>query len=60
MDNIHLLSEIKSKTDVNAKLLQERYKYAFVLFGLALLKDYSNGGKQGSDDRYPQRSCRYH
>jgi hypothetical protein len=51
MDNIHLLSEIKSKTDVNAKLLQERYKYAFVLIGLALLKDYSNGRKQGNDDR---------
>jgi hypothetical protein len=50
MDNIFLLSEIKAKTDVDAKLLQERYKYALVLIGLALLKEESNGKEQSKND----------
>lgn len=50
MDNIFLLSEIKAKTDVDAKLLQERYKYALVLIGLALLKEESNGKEQQKSD----------
>jgi hypothetical protein len=50
MDNIFLLSEIKVKSDVDAKLLQERYKYALVLIGLALLKEESNGKEQQEND----------
>jgi hypothetical protein len=41
MDNTYLLTEIKARNDINAKLLQERYKYALVLIGMALLKDAS-------------------
>jgi len=50
MDNIFLLSEIKAKTDIDAKLLQERYKYALVLIGLALLKEESDGKEQQKND----------
>jgi hypothetical protein len=50
MDNVFLLSEIKAKDDVNAKLFQERYKYAMVLIGLALLKEDSNEQKQEDVD----------
>jgi hypothetical protein len=49
MDNIYLLSEIKAKSDVNAKLLQERYKYALILIGLALMKDYASNKEQEAD-----------
>ncbi|MCW3999907.1 MAG: hypothetical protein NWE93_06685 [Candidatus Bathyarchaeota archaeon] len=41
LDNIHLLSEIKSKSNVTAKLLEDKYKYALVLIGLALLQNNS-------------------
>jgi len=51
MDNIYALSEIKAKSDVDAKLLQERYKYALVLIGLALLKENSDSEEQENDDR---------
>ena len=47
MDNVCLLSEAKAKTDVDAKLLSERYKYALVLIGLALLK----GGSEDSEQK---------
>jgi len=40
MDNIYLLSEIKINSNVDAILLKERYKYALVLIGLALLKEF--------------------
>jgi hypothetical protein len=46
MDNICLLSEIKAKNETDAKLLKERYKYALVLIGLALLNERSNGTEQ--------------
>jgi hypothetical protein len=39
MDNIYLLSEIKSNSSIDPKLIQARYKYALVLIGLALLKE---------------------
>lgn len=48
MDNIHLLTEAKIKSDIDAKLLQGRFKYALVLIGLALLKS-----KNASDDDSP-------
>lgn len=41
LDNIHLLSEIKTKSNVAAKLLEDKYKYALVLIGLALLQNNS-------------------
>lgn len=44
MDNIYLLSEIKSKDSIDVKLFQERYKYALVLIGLALLNNESDSG----------------
>lgn len=39
MDNIYLLSEIKSNSSIEPKLMQAKYKYALVLIGLALLKE---------------------
>jgi hypothetical protein len=51
MDNVYLLSEIKTKSDVNAKLLQERYKYALVLIGLALLKEETNKSEHKEDEK---------
>jgi hypothetical protein len=51
IDNIYLLSEIKAKTSVNAKLLQEQYKYAFVLIGLALLKNDSDDKESENGER---------
>ncbi len=51
MDNIYALSEIKAKSDVDAKLLQERYKYALVLIGLALLKENSDSEEHENEDR---------
>jgi hypothetical protein len=50
MDNICLLSEIKAKCEIDAKLLKERYKYALVLIGLALLKEQPNGKEQKEQD----------
>jgi hypothetical protein len=38
MDNVYLLTEKKSNTKVNPKLLDARYKYGMVLLGIALLK----------------------
>ncbi len=51
MDNICLLSEIKAKSEIDAKLLLERYKYAMVLIGLALLKEYPKDAEQKKDDK---------
>jgi hypothetical protein len=50
MDNICLLSEVKAKSEIDAKLLKERYKYALVLIGLALLKEHPNGKEQEEQD----------
>lgn len=38
VDNIHLLSEIKSNAKLEPKLLIAKYRYALVLIGLSLLK----------------------
>lgn len=51
MDNIYLLSEIKVKSDVDAKLLNETYKSALVLIGLALLKENSENEEQKDEDK---------
>jgi len=48
MDNIYLLSELKANHDVEAKLLQDRYKYALVLIGMAMLREQAKNGKQGN------------
>ena len=42
MDNIHLLTEQKSNSSIDYKLLNARYKYGMVLIGLALLKTSDN------------------
>ena len=39
MDNVYLLSEQKSNSKINPKLLDARYKYSMVLLGIALIKD---------------------
>jgi hypothetical protein len=46
MDNTNLLTEIKARKDVEIKLLQDRYKYAMVLIGMALLKENSQKDSQ--------------
>ena len=47
MDNIYLLSEIKSSRE-NVKILESRYKYGLVLIGMAILHD-KNKLLQGSN-----------
>jgi len=49
MDNIYLHSEIKAQSDIEAKLLQERYKYALVLIGMALLKENTETNNSEKD-----------
>jgi len=39
MDNIHLKTEQKINTDIDAKLLDARYKYGMALIGIALLQN---------------------
>lgn len=52
MDNICLLSEVKARSDIEAKLLSGRYKYALVLIGLALLREHveSEEEKKNGED----------
>jgi len=47
MDNIHLLTEKKSNTKLDSKLLDARYKYGMVLLGIALLKDEEESNNKG-------------
>jgi len=42
IDNIHLLSDLKSAKGVEIKAIQAKYKFGLVLIGLALLNDKSN------------------
>lgn len=48
IDNIHLLSELKSVKASDIKTIQAKYKFGLVLIGLALLND--NSKEQKSDD----------
>jgi hypothetical protein len=50
LDNIHLLSEIKYRSNINAKLLEDKYKYALVLIGLALLQNNSKKKQEDNGD----------
>jgi hypothetical protein len=50
MDNICLLSEVKARSDIDAKLLSGRYKYALVLVGLALLKEHVDSKEEKKND----------
>jgi hypothetical protein len=50
MDNIHLLSEVKARSDIDGKLLSGRYKYALVLIGLALLKEHADSKEEKKND----------
>jgi len=40
MENIHLLTEIKGRSDTDPKFLELQYKYGMVLIGLALLNEF--------------------
>lgn len=59
MDNISLLTEMKSNYLINEKLLNARYKYGMVLIGIALLNDsefkkeddLENNGKESVFDK---------
>lgn len=59
MDNISLLTEMKSNYLINEKLLNARYKYGMVLIGIALLNDseskkendLENNGKESIFDK---------
>ena len=42
LDNIYLLNEIKSQSTFEPKLFEARYKYALVLIGLSILKEYND------------------
>ena len=49
IDNIHLLTELKSNTDLDSKLLEARYKYGMALIGLALLHEGAAAEKANED-----------
>jgi hypothetical protein len=46
IDNIYLLSELKSAKNTEIKAIQAKYKFGLVLIGLALLNDFSKEQKQ--------------
>jgi len=50
IDNIHLLSELKSAKGPNIKTIQAKYKFGLVLIGLALLNDKSKEQKNEDSD----------
>lgn len=53
MDNIHLLTEQKSNTTTDHKLLGARYKYGMVLIGLAILKEADeNPENENGDNKF--------
>jgi hypothetical protein len=49
IDNIHLLSEIKSAKSIEIPVIQAKYKFGLVLIGLSLLNENTNKNK-GSDE----------
>lgn len=51
MDNIHLLTELKSvaKNESKVKLYKARYKYALVLIGLSILGNFANNSTDNDD-----------
>jgi len=50
MDNINLLTEMKSNYLINEKLLNARYKYGMVLIGIALLNDSKSKKENDLED----------
>jgi len=50
IDNIHLLSELKSNNGVDEKILEARYKYGMVLMGISILNAYNSNKNEASDD----------
>lgn len=50
IDNIHLLSELKSIKGPDIKTIQAKYKFGLVLIGLALLNDNSKDPKPDDSD----------
>lgn len=52
MDNIHLKTEQKINTDIDAKLLDARYKYGMALIGIALLQNREIKNEKKSEEEY--------
>lgn len=50
IDNIHLLSELKSAKSSEIKAIQAKYKFGLVLIGLALLNDNTKVQKPDEDE----------
>ncbi len=50
MDNVFLLTELKSRGGQDPKLLDAQYKYALVLIALALLKDIRTSDETGAKE----------
>ena len=50
MDNLYLLSEIKSQSSLEPKLLEARYKYALVLIGMSILKEYNDKKEKSNEE----------
>ena len=52
LDNLYLLNEIKTQSKSDPKLLEARYKYALVLVGLSVLKEYNEKKENNGESVY--------
>ncbi|MCB2221556.1 MAG: hypothetical protein KQI35_14250 [Bacteroidetes bacterium] len=50
MDNIHLLTELKTNNGIDEKILEARYKYGMVLMGISILNAKNHKGPQDNGD----------
>jgi hypothetical protein len=49
MDNVFLLTEIKEKTEIDPRLLEARFKYGMVLFGMSLIQHFEKEAERESE-----------
>ena len=50
IDNIHLLTELKSANNSEIKAIEAKYKFGLVLIGIALLQNVQQEEKENSED----------
>jgi len=50
IDNIHLLTELKSANNLEIKPIEAKYKFGLVLIGIALLQNDIQQEKDNSDE----------
>jgi hypothetical protein len=50
IDNIHLLTELKSANNFEIKAIEAKYKFGLVLLGIALLQNMQKEKEEDSED----------